>query len=212
MSNYNEEAGSYSFPAGEYNRLKREFKIFWDKQIDEVYAAAVRFYERAKKAGKNPDIYQLYEDRRLGKGWAEMIQCHMRLLEKGKNGRYMKPKKMHLAKWRANAIFKAGGHFWMSEASLEFDDERRTVSWKVEENNHAVDDARETAMAGFFFSFLRTVKWRGRTGGSVAYMDEYMRDNGPCEPSYRDMYGFALKMHEDMMGAMLKNYRKRTRR
>ena len=207
MSNYEAEAGTYTLPAGEYNRLKREFKAFWDAAMIETYDGAVRFYEYAQTAGKNADTDRLREDRRLKGGLADLARW--RLLKKGKNGRWMKPKKADLNTLKANAMFKRGGTFEMDEACVSFDDERRAVRWVVSENNHAVRDARETRLADFFFRFLRTVKWRGRTGGSIAYENEYMREHGPCEPSYVDLYGYALKNEEERIKAILKGVRRR---
>jgi hypothetical protein len=135
------------------------------------------------------------------------------LLATGKNGRWMKPKKTDFNALKATMIFKNnGGHFEMGDAHLSFEDETRTVEWTVYENNHSVDRARETPLAAFFFKFLEKVKWRGNTGGSVAYMDEYMSEDGPVEPSYRNMHGFAKKAHDDMMQAMFKSHRRRARR
>lgn len=207
MSCNEEEKGTYTFPAGEYTRLKREFKAFWDEQMERAFQVAMTVYEKAQKTGGKAHVRDHLDDRTMRDGLVGIIDFN--LLRAGKNGRLMKPKKKDLAKFKANAIFKEGGYFELGKASLCFDDEARQAVWEVDENNHAVRDARATVLAGFFFRFLNTVKWRGRTGGRVAYTNEYITDNGPCEPTYCDLKGYAVKDEEERMKFLLGRARRR---
>lgn len=207
MSCYNEEKGTYTLPAGEYNRMKRELKVFWDKTMDDGYKAAVKFYEYAVAHDPKVEVERLYNTSGLSAAMATILDIDV--LKAGKNGRWKKPLKKDMAKFKAAALFKANNCFEMDDATLTFNDQARTVTWCVSENNHAVGDARKTPLATFFFRFLASVKWRGRTGGCIAYMDEYMSDDGPCEPSYRDKYGYAVQDEEERIKLMLKRMKAR---
>lgn len=61
-------------------------------------------------------------------------------------------------------------------ATIRFDVKARTVTWWVEENNHAVERARESWLALEFFRLLRDVKWTRGTGGVLTGNDEYNED------------------------------------
>ena len=58
-----------------------------------------------------------------------------------------------------------------------FSDASRSVSWRVEENNHARDTAREHHMGRAFFAALSKVEWVRGTGGTIVGNDEYNRDS-----------------------------------
>jgi hypothetical protein len=62
-----------------------------------------------------------------------------------------------------------------SEGSISF--EGRAVTWDVPENNHAVERARSTEIAGLFFAALNKVAWTRGTGGAMWGNSEY--NEGP---------------------------------
>lgn len=71
--------------------------------------------------------------------------------------------------------------------TLNVDDQM--LYWSVGEGNHAVDCARESAEGKVFFNTLSRVEWGRNTGGYIRYINEYMNENGPSEPSRVDYKG-----------------------
>lgn len=66
--------------------------------------------------------------------------------------------------------FYAGGH-------VSFDKENNTVTWDVDENNHAVERARADPKAAAFFDAISKVAWTRGTGGVFTGNDENCRDD-----------------------------------
>lgn len=66
--------------------------------------------------------------------------------------------------------FDAGGH-------VSFDKASNTVTWDVDENNHAVEHARSSPKAAAFFDAIGKVAWTRGTGGVFTGNDEYRRDD-----------------------------------
>ncbi|WP_114906620.1 hypothetical protein [Ornithinimicrobium murale] len=68
-------------------------------------------------------------------------------------------------------------HFRCDEASVSFDRKNSTMTWDVAENNHSVERANESWLAGATFGALADVKWTGKnTGGVLTGNDEYNRE------------------------------------
>lgn len=53
----------------------------------------------------------------------------------------------------------------------------RTVLWEVQENNRAVEDARDTLAARALFGYLDGIRWTRSTGGYGVGNDEYHQDD-----------------------------------
>lgn len=62
-------------------------------------------------------------------------------------------------------------------ASVAFNHDRKSVTWYVGENNHAVDTARESQLGQALFEALGSVKWTGSTGGVISGNDEYHQED-----------------------------------
>lgn len=75
----------------------------------------------------------------------------------------------------ATKTFEAFRYSSCPAATITFDG--REVTWEVEDNNHAVDYARESVMAQVFFSYLNQVSWTAKSGGVIIGNDENHRDN-----------------------------------
>jgi hypothetical protein len=54
---------------------------------------------------------------------------------------------------------------------------RRELTWIVQENNHASEDARGHPLAGWLFRQLGRIHWTPGTGGVIVGNDEYHRDS-----------------------------------
>jgi hypothetical protein len=63
------------------------------------------------------------------------------------------------------------------ECGVTFDPKTRTVRWRVSENNHAVERAREGWLGRAFFAALSRVNWTRGTGGTIVGNDEYNSDS-----------------------------------
>jgi hypothetical protein len=67
--------------------------------------------------------------------------------------------------------------FHTSELSVTFDDAAKTVTWDVQDNNHAVERARKSFFGQLLFGMLDKVQWTRGSGGKIVGNDEYTRDN-----------------------------------
>lgn len=65
--------------------------------------------------------------------------------------------------------------FVTSELFIGFNKAEHTVTWSVGENNHAVDNARESALGEAFMTQMNKVRWTRGTGGTLIGNDEYNR-------------------------------------
>jgi hypothetical protein len=77
--------------------------------------------------------------------------------------------------WPTNrtTVFRVDG-----DTTIAFDRDASSVTWNVNENNHAVDDARSHPLAGAFFKALDNVTWTRGTGGVFVGNDEYNEEAG----------------------------------
>ena len=203
MSCYEEEAGTYSFPAGEYKRVKKELMDFWDKELMANFTRAMNFYE--KNANKK---YDEAKHELLNSVNIETYTGMSQFLEKTKAGKIAKPKKSALAKFKANFLMKNYRYFEFGEAGLYFNDDTKTIRWQVDRNNRSVEDSKNYKMRKKFFDLLETVKWTNKTGGCTRYTNEYMEEDGPCCPAENDHYGYALIRHLKSFGYTQKEIKK----
>jgi hypothetical protein len=67
--------------------------------------------------------------------------------------------------------------FWFGDAEINFNNETKTVTWYVDENNHAREYARAHPVGRAFFSALDQISWTSRSGGVIVGNDEYNRDS-----------------------------------
>lgn len=92
-----------------------------------------------------------------------------------KNGKLtlQKPMKKHWPKaTNKDRVFSIG------EARIIFsDDTKKTVTWAVPENNHAVERAREHHIAKSFFFALNRIEWTRGSGGELVGNNEYNRED-----------------------------------
>lgn len=64
------------------------------------------------------------------------------------------------------------------DGDLSLDDKKHAAVWYVGENNHAVDNARESFVGNLLFKLLDKVQWGRNSGGAIIGNDEYNRDAG----------------------------------
>lgn len=71
-----------------------------------------------------------------------------------------------------NDTYRLGGF------SIVLDKDEKTLTWSVQENNHAIETARDHPLARALFTRLAKVRWLRGTGGVFVGNDEYTRDSG----------------------------------
>lgn len=81
--------------------------------------------------------------------------------------------------------------------------DNQMLYWHVEENNHAVRDARESFEGKMFFSTLNKVEWGRGTGGYINYMSEYTREHSN-EPEKVNFKGPVGKKEQEHMFSRFK--------
>ena len=64
-----------------------------------------------------------------------------------------------------------------SDLAVSLINKTRTIVWDVEENNHAVDDARASWFGKFVMGKLASVKWSRNSGGKIVGNNEHNRDS-----------------------------------
>jgi hypothetical protein len=196
MSHYDWESGSFKLSCKEYGKFKKEFRKRWNESLDDAHRLAIRIHEEvlANNRGKrNVNWANVVADQRVSVGKADSFGPAPRrsvselphsdliftslgywenMSRSGATKRPSKPKKKDFPKaTNKTRDFVAGS------VSVTFDDASRTIGWCVEENNHACERARESAIGVIFFALLRKVEWTRGTGGNIVGNDEYSRDS-----------------------------------
>jgi hypothetical protein len=195
MSCYEWERGTFKLSVAGYKKFKKEFILGMQKIYDNAYQDALTLHEKmiAEAKGKRGvqwfDLFQKLRNVHSMSGGMFSCSTYKDLDELGlaegsffrkRNGegrtmhvRPLKPRKSDftIQKRQVNPSFD------FEDAYVSFDDKRRTITWNVEENNHACDRAGEHAFGKLFFRVLGNVKWTRGTGGTIVGNDEYNRDD-----------------------------------
>lgn len=192
MSRNEWESGTLKIPTAEWAGLKRAVRDAHNKRQGVAYLEALDIYNRliAEAKGKRGFKWGARFGEMLGEhvgsGWGsqpryrnvEFHQAFRTLWPKAKDwspasaSRPNKPQKAHFPLASATTL-----RFGFSEATIEFDEKSHEVSWSVEENNHACDDAHAHPLAKALFEALAKVKWTRGSGGVIVGNDEYNRDS-----------------------------------
>jgi hypothetical protein len=188
MSTYEWERGEFKLPAADFRMVRKQMVDTESYLASQDYASAVTLRSKLVASGKGRRKFDFHElcrqlmSESLSKDADKYRIFNAIFPEKvkivdGKHSRAvsqkpMNPKKSSFKKTKASATsFHAG------EASVTFNPKTKTIVWHVPENNHACDEARETAIAKAFFRALDRVKWTNRTGGTVVGNNEYHSEN-----------------------------------
>lgn len=192
MSCYEWENGEFIIPSSEWTSFKNKIR----SEINELH---VRQFEIAKqlyetlvtliKVDKNLDIESTAFDEitklRLPENpWAvkpnRNLSEHDELTVVWGISRYcLKTNRKILVRPTLKIYPKLGNNvteFSNINCSVTFDNNNRKVYWQVPQNNHACDDARDTALGQILFKALGEVKWTKGTGGRIWGSDEYRDD------------------------------------
>jgi hypothetical protein len=187
MSNYQKERGEVKMPVGEFSKFAKALSASVQTRQYELFDKAVSIYNQIKleKKGKRnfqvqSRIYEILSPRdnrnsfSFGRSSAPEFDVQARWdIEHSllKEGKLVKPKKKDFT-------LDSKERFESSELSVCLDKKTKTLLWRVDENNHSVDDAHESFLGKEVMKLLGRVKFTNRTGGVFRYNDEYRRDDG----------------------------------
>lgn len=206
MSRYENEYGEISIPRSEWAGLKKAVRDAFNAKEVRRHQFALEFHAKlveSAKGTRNADWGTL--TRKLAHEWKggvpeehhdvgwKLFSAATRRLTKeagrhvegssvrGTAGRPPKPtKSMYPEATNRTLAFEFG------DGCITFDEGKAIVHWRVDDNNHAVDRARENVIGKAFFAALEKVKWTARTGGCLYGNDENHRDSRGGEGSGGD--------------------------
>ncbi|MAG25949.1 hypothetical protein CMI47_10260 [Candidatus Pacearchaeota archaeon] len=187
MSCYEWERGTIRIPAGQYSAFRKKVLAAWNKRQKYLLKVAKEVHARLKKAGyrkRNFDFGNHFRE-----NFEQLISLTREnsfLHADNEDDRWIisrllfdDDKKPHLPKQKDLKLVpiskQTSIHF--DDASISFNDENKTVTWSVSENNHAVERAHEHPMAGVLFEALENVEWKRKSGGTIVKNDEYHRES-----------------------------------
>lgn len=200
VSIYEWERGVIKLPSGVAPKIKKRLVEVQNREYDEVTERVKKFWAENKTTSKKKMQKALHDawERRYDRQPARVVHggglwglrstsaYSDELDEKAENvinrvlhttdGKMRAPKKADIERIvgeRANSrtkLFRAGG-----DAAVLFDG--NTVTWEVQENNHAIDRSRNSPIGRAFFSELKSVQWTRGTGGEIVGNNEYNRDS-----------------------------------
>ena len=176
MSCYEWEQGTIKLPTKVFAKFRREYINRYNGVQEDYLNTIKRYRERVLLLGKGKRGFN-FEDVMLDmtEGWTEYDTVKSLFVE-GRNKPLMPTKKI------VNFVTGKDNSFEVDRGSagIGFNKKEHTVTWYVEENNHAIDDARATKEARIFFEMLGRVEFTRGSGGVIIGNNEYNRDD-MCE-------------------------------
>lgn len=193
MSCYNWERGVIVIPSSEWASFRTELIRAWNEHLTEMFSLAEGIYQTASaavkgKRGENRDkLIKEAVARECGCSISSVGVSFNResdyqkweiispLLLKNKDGKVTltSPRKseLNLLPLTKDAVIHT------PDATIRFNNEDRTVTWSVEENNRAVERAHDHWFAKKLFQKLHSMEWTRGSGGKIIGNDEYNRDS-----------------------------------
>lgn len=186
MSKNGWEAGTIKVPTKAWAGFKKALREAYTARNAELYLEAVKLHEQLVAAGKGKRGFDARShlraliERRRGLDYhdGERIFEAVFPCEAGKPAptKPRVPKKASFAPATGKTVRFAASIF----AAITIDDKTTSVRWRVEENNHAVEEARDSYMGRKLFDLLHRIEWVRGSGGVISGNDEYNEDdNGP---------------------------------
>lgn len=188
MSRYEWESGSLVIPAKEWPGFKRTLREGHNRLQALRFELAVILSNEVKALGRgkrNFDFEKAAEElfyRRaqgrfssLTKDSDEILRSIFPRSESStppKRVRPVLPKKKDFPPATSKTDY-----FDCGEGGIKLNDDGRTFSWHVPENNHACEEAHEHPMARVAFNALDKIKWTRNTGGKITGNDEYNQES-----------------------------------
>lgn len=191
MSRNEWESGTIIIPTAQWAKFKKQLRDRYNVENDRVYEVALKLHEALLTLGKGKRNFDwrsalaaLMRETTRGYGYYAQVKLKYDLDDdlhyKVQNAilphdakRPLKPLKKDFPRATEKTVhFKAD-----YPGQITFDDEQHAVRWSVDENNHAIETARESIMGVALFRALEAVQWTRNSGGVIAGNDEYNRDD-----------------------------------
>ncbi len=180
MSNYEWERGTFKLPSAEFAGFRQAVQEYDRARKEKVFALTQRFWKGLTRREQTDvaayrDALSRYVYGHYSNGSASSVpdplteDVYAKLLVFDTKPRRVLASDMDYPTNRST-VFRDG------EATVSFDKDAKTVTWDVDENNHAVDSAHETELWRVFSDRMGKVRWTHGTGGSMAYHSEYDDD------------------------------------
>lgn len=177
MSHYDSETGVYILPPKEFTRLRAALKSEWDAQMQAMFERVLTVYREHPGIVFHDAVRVINRDPGLADWQIELVRGLV--LQTGHGG-LAKPTKKALKDVEFEAIVKAQPMYadqgveviplWQGGIYLYPDDHR--VEWRIEADNHAVDEAHAHPLGKKFLSVLAGILWTEGTGGKMTYQNE----------------------------------------
>ena len=180
MSKYCWESGTIIIPSAAWAGFKKNIRETLNLQIEKEFETATLLYEKTLQLGKGKRNFSYSEaccnliSNSRQYDHVSMDDMVARLFPKSMEAgvKPVRPLKKDFPKFTNKSLT-----FSNDFCSVILNDKARTARWNVQENNRAVDDARDSALGEAFFAALRKVKWTRGSGGQLVGNDEYNSDN-----------------------------------
>ena len=172
MSCYNWEAGTIQLPKAQFAKIKKQFVNDYNKLLERQMEAAERLRQHVltiNKGKRNVKWWCEVSDHadKFGVSWATVGK--MTRGERNKKPNKLTKKAMDFANSKTTSFSVDG------EGYITFNPQEKTVTYSVDENNRAVEHARESNVGKLFFRTMNSINWTRGSGGSLYGNDEYNR-------------------------------------
>ena len=178
MSCYGWESGSIFIPTSQWAGFKKAIRDAVNSQTDKDFALVTRVFEETLKAGKGKRKFDFDAACQIildSPAYDKLSHGVIYRLFPTKGGAGVKPVRPLMKDFLK--LTNKTNRIDNDDCTVTFNDKTHTVAWSVHENNHAVEDARESILGQAFFSALRKIKWTRGSGGELVGNDEYNRDD-----------------------------------
>ena len=170
MSRYEWEEGTIKIPQGSYPEIRTAVISSFNRSQDELLIHSRKAYEAAKQAGFRKHGFNRADWARNNHG-----DVAIHITKRGSDKVFLPKRKDFPHKPTSKSTVLALDE---GEATIVFDNRKRTVFYSVSENNHACEEARRHPVVLSLFANLRRVRhWTKGSGGEIVGNDEYNRDN-----------------------------------
>jgi hypothetical protein len=191
MSKYEWERGTIKLSVKEYSRVKKAFVEELKKAQEKSFQNANKLYDKilaSVKGRRGVDIHSAYHNCQMERvasysiwssGYTEVnldedeLFYRTCLNHENRTKRPSKPKKKDFFK----KIDRKNVSVDFEDAYVRFNDKSHTITWEVQENNHAIERAHSHPIAKALFGLLNKVNWTRGTGGTIVGNDEYNQDS-----------------------------------
>lgn len=170
MSCYGWEHGEVKLPAAEYSKFKKNLLVKLLSRQEFLFNKAVFIYNRFKASNeKDLEKFCSLQLRHDSCSHHEKEQILNSLI---KNNKPVKPKKLNFK------LDKKSTSFEDSDLTVRINNETRTVEYCSDDNNHSIEDARESYLGRTVLNLLCQTNYTNQTGGYLKKQTEYDVDAG----------------------------------